>query len=40
MTVNFPNLPDDYCIDCGKQIPVGECCDCYAGSLFTKLLNG
>ncbi|UZZ64557.1 hypothetical protein [Curvibacter phage PCA1] len=34
---NFPNLPDGYCLDCGKYIPPGECCDCYAGQLFRKL---
>lgn len=40
MTVNYPYLPyPDYCPDCGKPIPPGESCPCYAGSLFTKLLK-
>ena len=37
--VNFPNLPLEYCPDCGKYIPSGYSCDCYAGSLFRKLLK-
>ena len=27
------------CLDCGKRIPDGESCDCYAGSLFTGFKN-
>jgi hypothetical protein len=27
------------CLDCGKRIPDGESCDCYAGSLFKKLIE-
>ena len=39
MRVNYPYLPPDFCPDCGSRIPTGESCSCYAGCVFTRLLN-
>lgn len=36
---NFPYLPPDYCMDCGKHIEPGTTCPCYAGSLFRRFIG-